>query len=394
MVPKDSPYQTHRRPGQGVEGRPALDRRRRRLVARRPRPPAADAARPGRRHRPEDRSTSCRTTAAATCCRRILGNKIDFATSGAGEFKDQISHGDMRVLATSGRGAASARIGRADPQGGRASTWSSPTGAASWPLPASATRSAQRLIDAFQKMHDTQEWKDALEAKNGWADAFVTGDEFGAFLDGAGQAGRRHARASWGWPEPRRHLRRAARRAGCGRSELAVALLLGLVGVVVLVDASRACTHRVCCGGPGRPPAVPARGRRGCCSSARCSWPWTCCAAATARPRSGEDVDLDRPDRVAHRRPAARRPSSPTSLLIDRARLGDLRRDPVLRRCLGPGQPAPGPRPADLASRSRSGTFYGFYVGLGIHLPAGVLEGCCDGPRPPCWTGSPPRRPR
>ena len=32
----------------------------------------------------------------------ILGDKIDFATSGAGEFMDQIKPGDIRVLATSG----------------------------------------------------------------------------------------------------------------------------------------------------------------------------------------------------------------------------------------------------------------------------------------------------
>ena len=32
----------------------------------------------------------------------MLGNKIDFATSGAGEFLEQIANGDIRVLATSG----------------------------------------------------------------------------------------------------------------------------------------------------------------------------------------------------------------------------------------------------------------------------------------------------
>src|SRR6476469_619820 len=32
----------------------------------------------------------------------ILGDKLDVATSGAGEFKDQIANGDIRVLATSG----------------------------------------------------------------------------------------------------------------------------------------------------------------------------------------------------------------------------------------------------------------------------------------------------
>jgi putative tricarboxylic transport membrane protein len=31
-------------------------------------------------------------------------------------------------------------------------------------------------------MHETPEWKEVL-TKNGWTDAFVTGDEFGAYMD-------------------------------------------------------------------------------------------------------------------------------------------------------------------------------------------------------------------
>ena len=31
-------------------------------------------------------------------------------------------------------------------------------------------------------MHDSKGWDEAL-AQNGWTDAFVTGDEFGAFLE-------------------------------------------------------------------------------------------------------------------------------------------------------------------------------------------------------------------
>jgi putative tricarboxylic transport membrane protein len=39
----------------------------------------------------------------------------------------------------------------------------------------------RELIDAFSRLHDSPEWKDAL-TRNGWADAFVTGDAFGTFL--------------------------------------------------------------------------------------------------------------------------------------------------------------------------------------------------------------------
>ena len=89
-------------------------------------------------------------------------------------------------------------------------------------------------------MHETQEWKDALKA-NSWADAFQTSDQFGEFLKRAGQAGRRHAeRAGAGMSQAVSAHRRGRRAA---RAELGVALLLGVVGVVVLVDALR----------PGRP---------------------------------------------------------------------------------------------------------------------------------------------
>ena len=39
----------------------------------------------------------------------------------------------------------------------------------------------QGLIDLVTKMHDSQQWKDAL-AKNGWDDTFMAGDEFATFL--------------------------------------------------------------------------------------------------------------------------------------------------------------------------------------------------------------------
>ncbi|HEV3397981.1 MAG TPA: tripartite tricarboxylate transporter substrate binding protein, partial [Actinomycetes bacterium] len=39
----------------------------------------------------------------------------------------------------------------------------------------------QALTDLATKMHDTQQWKDAL-AKNGWTDAFMGPDEFSTFI--------------------------------------------------------------------------------------------------------------------------------------------------------------------------------------------------------------------
>ena len=47
----------------------------------------------------------------------ILGNKIGFATSGTGEYVDQIKSGAVRVLATTGEKRLELAAGRQDPQG-------------------------------------------------------------------------------------------------------------------------------------------------------------------------------------------------------------------------------------------------------------------------------------
>jgi len=48
--------------------------------------------------------------------------------------------------------------------------------------PGISDKERDRLIALVEKLHGTQAWKDA-EAKNGWTDAFITGDDFGDFID-------------------------------------------------------------------------------------------------------------------------------------------------------------------------------------------------------------------
>ena len=38
------------------------------------------------------------------------------------------------------------------------------------------------LVGAFTKMHEAAEWKEVLK-KNGWTDAYLTGDEFGTYME-------------------------------------------------------------------------------------------------------------------------------------------------------------------------------------------------------------------
>ncbi len=110
----------------------------------------------------------------------LLGNKIDFATSGVGEFKDQIANGDLRVLATSGEQAVEGVDAPALQDEDIDLVFTNWRGVVAPPGITDAER--DRLIGVFEEMHETQEWKDALEA-NSWADAFETGADFEAFLE-------------------------------------------------------------------------------------------------------------------------------------------------------------------------------------------------------------------
>lgn len=111
----------------------------------------------------------------------ILGNKIDFATSGAGEFLDQIEAGSLRVLATTGEERLPAvedapTLEESDID----LVFTNWRGIVAPPGIDEDARNA--WIDALQEMHDSAGWKKAL-ADNGWSDAFATGDDFETFLN-------------------------------------------------------------------------------------------------------------------------------------------------------------------------------------------------------------------
>ncbi len=109
----------------------------------------------------------------------ILGDKLDVATSGAGEFKDQIANGDIRVLATSGDERTEGIDAPTFKESGIDLVFTNWRGIVAPPGISDAAKT--RLVDAFTKMHDTQEWKDAL-VDNSWSDAFLTSEEFSTFL--------------------------------------------------------------------------------------------------------------------------------------------------------------------------------------------------------------------
>ncbi|WP_232664783.1 Bug family tripartite tricarboxylate transporter substrate binding protein [Pseudonocardia sp. TRM90224] len=109
----------------------------------------------------------------------VLGNKVAFGTSGISEYRDQIEAGELRVLAVT----APERVEGIDAptlkESGVDMEFTNWRGIVAPPgLDANQTR---ELVDAFVALHDTPEWKEALE-RNGWTDAFLPADRFGTFL--------------------------------------------------------------------------------------------------------------------------------------------------------------------------------------------------------------------
>ncbi|PCC27739.1 C4-dicarboxylate ABC transporter substrate-binding protein [Arthrobacter sp. MYb211] len=109
----------------------------------------------------------------------ILGNKLDFAASGAGEYMQQIEEGSVRVLATSGEerleGVDSPTLQESDID----LVFSNWRGLVA--PPEISDEDKTKWTEAVTKMHESDEWQEALDT-NGWTDAFMTGDEFSTFL--------------------------------------------------------------------------------------------------------------------------------------------------------------------------------------------------------------------
>lgn len=109
----------------------------------------------------------------------ILGNKLGFAASGAGEFLKQIESGDVRVLATSGAERLEGVDAPTLMESNIDLEFSNWRGLVA--PPGITDEAKARWITTLEKMHGTEEWKKAL-SDNGWTDAFITGDEFSTFL--------------------------------------------------------------------------------------------------------------------------------------------------------------------------------------------------------------------
>ena len=110
----------------------------------------------------------------------ILGGDIDFAATGIGEVAESAAAGDVRILAVTTEEPVEGVDAPTLQDEGVDLTFSNWRGVVAPPgLDADQT---QAFVDMITEMHDSDAWQQVLEDQ-GWTDAFITGDEFGSFLD-------------------------------------------------------------------------------------------------------------------------------------------------------------------------------------------------------------------
>lgn len=109
----------------------------------------------------------------------VLGGKLAFASSGIGEFLDQIEAGQLRVLAVTSAERVPALDAPTLKESGLDATFTNWRGVVA--PPGISADEQKRLIRLFTDLRTTPQWKQAL-TRNNWTDAFSTGDSFGEFL--------------------------------------------------------------------------------------------------------------------------------------------------------------------------------------------------------------------
>ncbi|HZN84776.1 MAG TPA: tripartite tricarboxylate transporter substrate-binding protein [Mycobacterium sp.] len=109
----------------------------------------------------------------------LLGKKITVGTSSPGELMDQIEAGQLRVLAVSGAERVEGINAPTLKESGINLTFANWRGVLA--PPDISDDAKQAMVKVLEEMHGTKQWKEAL-VKNGWTDAFVTGQQFEQFL--------------------------------------------------------------------------------------------------------------------------------------------------------------------------------------------------------------------
>ena len=109
----------------------------------------------------------------------LLGSQITFGVTGLGEILDQVAAGQVRVLAVSGAERVADVDAPTFKEAGIDLEFTNWRGMVAPPELADADK--QTLIKLVDDMHNSQEWKQALE-QNQFTDAYLPADQFATFL--------------------------------------------------------------------------------------------------------------------------------------------------------------------------------------------------------------------
>ena len=110
----------------------------------------------------------------------LLSGEVELGVSGVGEYKDQINSGELRVLGVTSPEPVPGFDAPTMTEQGIDLEFLNWRGLVAPPEISDEER--DRLVGLVEDMHDTDAWTKA-EEENGWTDYFLTGDEFGAYIE-------------------------------------------------------------------------------------------------------------------------------------------------------------------------------------------------------------------
>jgi len=109
----------------------------------------------------------------------VIGNQVSVGVSGFGEFKSDAEAGQVRILAVTGSNrlpGSNVPTMRELGLNVEITNWRGMVGP-----PGMRDNERQAWITMLTRLHDARSWQDTLQ-KQDWIDAFLTGDQYGAFL--------------------------------------------------------------------------------------------------------------------------------------------------------------------------------------------------------------------
>lgn len=109
----------------------------------------------------------------------ILSGQVAFGVSGVSEYPDQVRSGQLRVLAVTGEQRAPGIEAPTLRESGIDVVFTNWRGIVA--PPGLTPEQVDDLTSTVSRLHDSPQWRAALE-RYGWADAYLEGDEFGAFI--------------------------------------------------------------------------------------------------------------------------------------------------------------------------------------------------------------------